>query len=424
MPKTKKSAKAKPTTQEQAYDESQRARARQQQASARRQRDAANSVRRDLLREEKHLTKDNLNAMLGIHPCTDSFLKQLSDPFNHSGAKNPAPNNVVPTVRSFTATTTANFEMGVGTNTSQMVFYPGHTFPEATDPLDSMAAHSRGQQVGPVTGTEKWVIGPLPGTTDPRATCILGKEAVTLNTVATDTSVAGFTAIPWDNAIGMTALEGASGHTRWTCTGFGVRIWNETPEAERAGSVTYAQPNFSFAPASGGTQKEYAKFPTYEVTTRANTDDGLEIVWIPKPQDLAFWHSHTTSYSNGISDAALVVFLNNRSTNAQNYRVEAVYHWQIAGESVNQLSSEDVLIPQAKNVLQPAVSIAAAHANSGSAIHSAARHVAATSAAVLPRIMGAVKNHGLGVVSRLLTAGMHSSIAPVARAGLKMLGPA
>jgi hypothetical protein len=377
------------------------------QIEARRQTDSQNSAHRLMQRDIHKAAK---MATVGAAPRTakqkpripkqvhdDSeimrYFRVLARPFDApAGVRspvsyNPAPSYIQTTLRS----TYTNQNLGISSGyTAQLTLAPGHgqTYPSTglanlgIGGLDAVSNHAMLQQIAVpgAPGFDEVSFGPLEyGDAGIPRFAALGWLDYTnvLNGVIPLSSGTTATALYWDNAAPYVALS-TGGHSRWQLVAMGIRIVNITPEASRGGTVVTVQPNTSSMPLNVTGQAQLESFPTF--FDHGVGDRGIEVSWIPRPQDMSFWHTGNSSggpASSTWDNSGITVFLNAAGA-VQTYAVSVVCHWQIAGTLVNTIGSNSPHQPALKNVVEPTV----AHALNSSA-----------SAAVLPKVGKVVASH-------------------------------
>jgi len=321
------------------------------------------------------------NTRTAVKPVKDymsssmsAYAKCVSNPFNSGPARGPAKGNVVPTERSFILTTTSSFGAPIAADTVNMIGLFGGAGNALDDSIDSVSTHSYPQYIGGTADTNKYIIGPLVGTTIAKQAVGYLTDSLSLGDSSLVTNTSASTPIQNSVSVGLVALEGFGSHTRWRCVGMGVRLWNVTAEASREGYVQWCQPGSDF---QGSTIQEYRKFsPNFSTSTMANSDAGLEIVWLPRPQSLAYNHAEGIVAVGNTLGTDLNIWISNEGSNAQIYQVEVIYHWEIAGASVATFTSESASDVHGDTVIGHAIRHVRASANNGMHLGNAIKHFA------------------------------------------------
>lgn len=310
-----------------------------------------------------------------LSPSMSAYARCVSNPFDSGPTRGPAKGNVVPTERSFVVTTTASFGLQVGINSVTMVGLFGGAGNLLDDSIDSVSVHSYPQYIGGTADANKYIIGPLPATTITKQALGYHTSGLSLGNSSLVTNTAASTPIQNSVQIGLVALEGFGSHTRWRCIGMGIRLWNVTNEADRGGFVQWCQPGSDY---QGATIADYRKFaPNFSTSSMSNSDAGLEIVWLPRPQNLAYNHAEgIVAVGNTLGTDLNIWVTNEASLVAQQYNCEVVYHWEIAGASVATFTSESASDVHGDTVVGHAIRHVRASANNGIHLGGAIKHFA------------------------------------------------
>lgn len=307
-----------------------------------------------------------------LHPESDLGLwgAQLARPFDVEGRLCPITYNPAPSfIQSYARTTHTNLNVSVALNTTtQYVLFPGHTemlnsnqnvSQAGQQGMDAVAYHEADVAINGTT----YVVGPMSktdvlGTKSP----IIG--AVTSGLVLNQVSInlAGATSAPvsYDVALPYTSLTHsttAGHHSRWMLNSMGVRIHNTTPVLSRGGTVVTVQPN-NEVPAVAGNQAVLEVYPTFKDW---GPGEDVELAWIPRAQDLAFWHGADVQAGGGqpfstVAAPGIYIFLNNPTASAQSYSVEIVCHWNLSGTYLNPVGGPSPHAPEVKPVVEKALS--------------------------------------------------------------------
>lgn len=313
------------------------------------------------------------------------WAKAVAKPFESRGAICPVSFNPAPSLMCTTATTTytdLNIGVSAGT-TTQYVFYPGHlpgvptvqtsSSSRIASEMDATAYHAI-SYVGVAAGG-RLTMGPValtpisgPGTAGGNSLRVQGLPldgATNNSTLASGVpGAAGFDeALPYSYG----GTTHTSSHIRWQLVSMGIRFVNQTPAISRGGNVTSVQlvNNAGLRNAGGAgvsRQGELEHNPSFKLL--GVCDELTEIAWIPRLEDLAYWHgvvplSHTSTDSSAVIDtmdgAALAVFFNNPTSATQNYAMQVIYNWQLSGSYLASVSEAAVVEPVLKAPIEQTV---------------------------------------------------------------------
>lgn len=318
------------------------------------------------------------------------WAQALSEPFKNEGAICPVNFNPAPSLMTTTARLThTNLGLTVAAGTTkQLLFFPGHGAPvrptqysmqPATlvsggigifSQMDAVAYHycgdydallGSGNAIGPVRIRAGTGVGVLQN-------CVLGCAAdLPLNTASNSV-----VSVPmnFDSQLPYMAERASrfgGGHMRWQLVSCGVRIFNTTPQLNRGGNITTVQlVNGSGLVDTQGagvaTQAQLDSNPTFK--THGDGSGGVEISWIPRLQDLAYWHSLTENEVSGGNDncraadwssAAFAIFLNNSASQGQTYTIQCVFNVMLSGSNVQAISTPAVVEPSIKAPVEQTV---------------------------------------------------------------------
>lgn len=319
----------------------------------------------------------------------------LSRPFENEGAICPVNFNPVPSLMSTTARLThTNLSISVPASTTrQMLFFPGHGAPVKlmqyaglpgnntyvgpglgiVSSMDSVSYHycgdydgllGSGNTIAPV----RTIAGPGGAVTqNPTLGCYSEFAAGACSANAVSTPMA------FDNQLPYTAgLPGSAtgAHLRWQLVSCGVRVFNTTPQLNRGGNIVSVQflNQSGLVNTAGGfaaTQAELDSNPTFRI--HGDGSDGVEVSWIPRVQDLAYWHSltetnaaasalgNTNLRASDWSGAGFAVFLNNTTGNAQSYSLQCVFNVMLSGTNVQSISTPAVVEPSIRAPVEQTV---------------------------------------------------------------------
>lgn len=323
-----------------------------------------------------------------LAPRLESYFSSLAKPWEEP-VKCPVNFNPVPSYLTSLAriTSSANLSIAVSSCT-QIDLFPGHG--AAGDEMDGVAYHTHPQNIN---GT-LYVMGPVGDGTRAAAVGVvttgLSQTAATaVSNGATSSALVPNVALPY------TASDADPGHTRWKLVSMGIRLENITPLNVRGGLVRWVQPSSEFTAV---TVAAHEVFETYNESAKANTGT-LEITWIPRPSDVAFWHSNSALNFSSLVGAGLRLWLSNPDgTNLQTYRIFVVQNFEMAGSNLESIASRSLIQPADQNVLSTTLSVL---------------RTAESTAAAAPRVAQAVAHSTSplsvpGGVVETLTKGMTS----------------
>lgn len=280
-----------------------------------------------------------------------SYFRQLADPWSCQGIKCPVNYNPVPSFMTTPAhlTATLNGITAKAGYSTQLVLFPGHGYGTTADVMDGVSYHANAQNIG---GTNL-PIGPVYVGANPAIGFYTPSTApLTVGTDMTSSAAAGNVPILWDNALPYTGSVGNGNHTRWKLLSMGIMIENTTPVSNRGGQIVHVMPNTNII-ASGSRTVDYAAQPTYTITDAPN-DGPYRLSWIPRAEDLAFWHSETSNNSS-VCVPAIVVFFD-APTLDQTYNVEIVTNWELSGHNLAAVSGATLHQPADRNIVEPTIS--------------------------------------------------------------------
>jgi len=319
-------------------------------------------------------------------PSTAAFAAQISRPFEVSGQKGiKGVGNVSATDTSFPVMTTVTKEYSVLAGAQvELGFWPGHGSADLK-PIDSTSIHSATQLIGGLASpANNYVVGPLTGLTS--GALSLANSAgyshahgANRTTSATTTTTSATSNIAFDQALAHVAQQGEPEHTRWRLVGMGIRVWNVSKEGDREGKITVSQPDRIYQSPDGNI-KDYFDLPhTTYVTELANEDSGLEVIWLPRSEDLGFNHSYYEGGERGKSTetAAIKFFIENAGAVDQLYSVSGVFHWEISGNASVVYQTSTPSGSFSKPIIEEALSHTTASSSSGAGFAAMVSHASA-----------------------------------------------
>lgn len=288
-------------------------------------------------------------AVEGMLPnAVASYAASLSEPWENTGVRVPYHVNNLPTTDSMTAKTTANFNTTVALNTrTQITLFPGHGESYAAEAVDLVSAHSIPQRVG----VTDYIVGPVDHTAPYTAICGAVTPGLVTTGVGSSTSTtpAGTLPIAYDVSLPFVSNSAAGHHTRWRLVSMGVKIINLTPDLDIGGSITSVQPNTLFV---SDDISDYAKFNSFQI---CEAKEDFVVTWIPRGQDVSFWHLNASGFSSTVQSAGLIVSLLAPAAKAQEYQISVVCNWEIAGSSIRALATPAINHPTAGNTIAPSI---------------------------------------------------------------------
>ncbi len=282
-----------------------------------------------------------------------SYFRQLADPWSNQGIKCPVNYNPVPSFMTTSAHTTAtlnNVKVAASACT-QIVLFPGHGYGTTADVMDGVSYHASPQNIGGASIP----IGPVMiGASNPAIGFYIPDTfGMAIGVDVSNSSTAGTLPITWDTPLPYVGQSGNGGHTRWKLLSMGIEILNTTPITNRGGQIVHVMPNSNVI-ATGLRTTDYAAQPTYTITDAPN-DKPYKLSWIPRTEDLAYWHSETGTANASVCVPAIIVFLD-APTTAQTYSVEVVCNWELSGHNLAAVSGATLHQPADKNVVEPTIS--------------------------------------------------------------------
>lgn len=296
--------------------------------------------------EGKEMLKD-MRSPRPLAPRLERYFRSLANPWEEP-VKCPVNFNPVPSYLTSLARVTHTSTISVLNTTScQLDLFPGHN--AAGDEMDGVSYHTHPQAVGTIS---TFIVGPVG---DGARTPIVGVRTDNLIlTAAADLSntAASFTLAP-NAQLPYNAANNNGGHTRWKLVSMGIDIENVTQLDQRGGLVAYVQPSSEF---SSTARSAYEVFETYKESTKANTGI-LRITWIPRPQDIAFWHSDAALNFSSLMGAGIKIWLLNTTVVPQTYRIYIVQNFEMAGSNLESLATKSIIQPADANVVSTTLGV-------------------------------------------------------------------
>lgn len=294
------------------------------------------------------VSKSELNSRL------NDYFKALQNPWEGQGVRCPVNYNPVPSFLITQAHTTRTVPVLTVVNgtTTQLTLFPGHSFHTDNDAMDGVSYHAGLTRINGIN----YPVGPL--TLGVNA-CI-GAETTSLasNADVNNLDTVNSTPMSYDVNLPYSAATGNGGHSRWKLVSMGIMLENTTPIQTRGGTVQHVMPSTQIS-STGVLNADYNSQPTFRVTAEANSGV-LKLSWIPRADDLAFWHiDSSASVANGVLNAGLIVWITAPSggvTFNQTYSYQVVCNWELSGHSLAAISAPTVHQPADKNIVEPVIS--------------------------------------------------------------------
>lgn len=352
------------------------------------------------------------------------FLAAMAHPFDVPPALCPLAYNEVITLRSHAAQTTCTmFSYSVLSNyTNTIQLLPGWATNLDGIVLVQPQANSAALMTD-TTGTQ-WTPGPCGvthGANTYNPACVVSNYSPDGPGVNPRYKLAlgtgsGAAMFGWDVPLPYVAPTNFADILRWRCTAIGIRIRNVTPAINKGGSVVTVQPTFGASSYGlSGSVSDFAVEPSF----RDHGTEDVEVSYIVKPRDLSYNYPEAGDAGGVPGSLGLYIFLANKTANAQQYDLEIVYHWQVAGDFVFQISRPNPHSVVAKGVFEPAVT--SAQATAGSA-HQVLPEVAKASSALPPSMASELLSSVKSLIPRA-AQGFKAITAPVGRYAVARVGP-
>lgn len=343
-----------------------------------------------------------------LQPRLARWFDALANPWGGEGVRCPVNYNPVPTMMASTARTTVTKLIQVPATTSfQYDMFPGHGSATETDSMDGVAYHG-----APLTvNATNFSIGPVnDGThtaTNVVQTTALNSDPSNGTSASMALNTAASSALTYDVGLPYTAQAGKPYHTRWKLSSMGVKIANVTPELSRGGAVFSVQPS---TPFSSTTISDHERFPTFQTSSRAN-EGTLTLSWIPRPEDLAFWHKDSDAAATiDPMVAGLRFWLSNPTAGAQSYELSFVFNWEVAGANLAAIASPSAHQPADKSIVDPALEVARFNSPTASNLGKIATAIAATASPFADKLSNELAGHAMNGIGKVATAALMTLI--------------
>lgn len=344
----------------------------------------SNAAPRGAGKKSKKATKPFVKAYRRKMKLThlSSWAKSLARPFDVEAPICPVSFNPAPSLSVLPArltTTLLNFSVAAG-STIQHTMFPGHGTPVSNvqdtlpgtvgSDMDAVAYHARGNYTPIASGgiADRVCVGPVGyviGGHTYAPFCVtaslLAHGGATNGTASTSYPLLWDVPLPYSSDIS----SGAS-HLRWQLVSCGVRLFNTTPVLARGGNVVTVQMINSAgvvrangANATGQSELEYN--PSFQV--HGDCSDGIELSWIPRTQDLAYWHNLNSNVATegasfnaaNFAGCGFCLFFNNQTGTAQTYSAQYVFNFMLSGNLIQSVSRESVSEPSLKSPIEQTV---------------------------------------------------------------------
>lgn len=292
--------------------------------------------------------RDNFqNVSINGSPFAD-YLRTLARPFENSNIFCPISYNPAPSfIQTRARTTSTNLNLIVAqATTTQLALFPGHV--SSINANNAPQLNARGEFSGmdavsyhhppmAVAGIS-YSVGPIDTNVLPigalNCTNMVVSSSILPNLTRFSTTALSNTAMGYDEDLPYTGSE-LHGHSRWQLVSMGIRVRNITNDLYRGGTIVSVQPNTQASWADGDSQSTFERYPTFHDWGNG----GTELSWIPRTQDMAFWHTldspTATSSVAWMTGVGMLVWLNAPADHAQTYSFEVVYNWQLSGTYFN-----------------------------------------------------------------------------------------
>jgi hypothetical protein len=298
------------------------------------------------------------------------YLSTLARPFDVSDVFCPVSYNPAPSfIQTRARTTRTELSLGVAVNTTtQLTIFPGHVPIVEGSTAATVAAAGTVSALDPssfhqsklLVNATNYSVGPMSTTLSTGTYApVIGTKTTAIGpglSYYSSAAVATASGLTYDVALPYTANE-ALGHSRWQLVSMGIRVQNITNDLYRGGTVVTVQPNIEYQWADNDAQSTFEKFPTFHDWGRCA---GVELSWIPRTQDMAFWHTVETptsgSHRQNLRGPAILVWLNAPADYAQTYSYEIVCNWQLAGSYLNTVGGPAEHYPSLKAPIEQTAS--------------------------------------------------------------------
>lgn len=288
------------------------------------------------------------------------WLKSLEYPSRYPEPVCPVGFNPVPSLFKTTARTyktMLTFNVAANTQTS-IYLYPGHgpnkfgftaapssgeIIPNA---MDGVAFHGNRQAVG--TGPTIYAVGPI--VVSAGGSCcggIMQVGGIIGDIAASNTALSSYSALTYDrplpySTVFNTDIAAHGGHARWQQTSARIKVVNTTPALSRGGSIITVMPtNGGTLPDGAGAVLQMAANPSFFDHGPTMKPEGEGVSWLPRPQDIAFWHSvqgNNLAPSGTLQGVGLCCFIAAPNA-AQTYDIQIDWNWQLSGDFLQGIST-------------------------------------------------------------------------------------
>lgn len=287
-----------------------------------------------------------------------AWLAYLARPFTAPRATCPVNYNPVPTFVTSYATTKALRNISVtGSSTVEVTIFGSHGEPDRTKAMDGVSYHGTTQEVNIGVAASTRIVGPIAVQTagpiyQPLVAAVT--SGLSTNQAAVTTATVNCAAVEPDNLLPYTgnSTQGG-GHTRWKLVSCGARIINRTPKLSRGGIIRTVQPSSAYASAQQTDFDRFQTFSEHDGDTEGLPGSMLEVSWIPRPTDLAYWHCNDVASDDSTADAIMRIWLTAPPSNDQQFEVQLIHNWELAGSNLATIGSPTIHVPSDKNIVEP-----------------------------------------------------------------------
>jgi hypothetical protein len=278
---------------------------------------------------------------------------------------NPVPSLFKTTARTFK--TMLQFSVAAGTQTS-IYLYPGHGtnrflfngVPAGGDvvptSMDGVSYHGSFQSLNSIL----YSVGPFQVYTGvtPIGGCMQSNAAIG-SIASSNTDLSSYSPLGYDKPLPYSTASNADtaahgGHARWQQTSARIKVVNTTPIQSRGGSVITVMPmNGGQIPDSAGAVSQMAANPSFFDHGPSMKADGEGVSWLPRPQDIAFWHALTGNNikpNTTLAGVGLCCFISAPGIAAQTYDIQIDWNWMLSGDFLQGISTPN---PTRNEHLQP-----------------------------------------------------------------------
>lgn len=292
---------------------------------------------------------------VGKLPLMIDWLRAAQDPLRMPPAKCPVQKNLIESNRT-TVCSTVYTARKLISNTAKLdiVLFPGHgVMPQysvaagggdtsSAFNMDPQSFHSKLQTIG----STAYALGPVGDGQTPYSTVGFTRAAGIDEFFTTSSTAAGAEALNCVTPLPYTAQADAAGHTRWRMTALALKIVVDNYDGSIG--VRTASPLGRSVALTGnvGFDTVFAKNPSYTKDQISPVSGKAERTFVVpwQPDQLAFWHTISTSFTNGaaatgVTHGSFFCQLENLGSAGAWVDLEVVAHWELAGDSLLSVST-------------------------------------------------------------------------------------